>query len=403
MHNKGRQSRLVVTVLGVVKVVRRWWHATGQGSVVPADEVIDPGLASVSIGVREMACRLNNNSTSFDTTAANLNRTAQIVMSGEQVRKVVQSEGRAVLAAQQASTLPTAFKAVECVVKALMPKDSTEPQKPPISRIYHGTDGVMVPIITDAEKIRRRAKVSQKRQQSGKKCRPLPERRKGSNESYKEFKAITFYSECGKHWHEVLSRVSRKKVGALVRREATRLGFKNADEKIAIVDGASWIKPQLIAQPDKLPLDGLGLDFYHLGENIHKCRRAVFGEDDAAGQKWTSDLCHTLKHDGYDAAWESLTKWRATLRSPAKKKHADRILNYVSDRRDMIDYPEFVKRGWQIGSGPTESRCKTSTSRLKGRGRRWDMPTAEATAALTTLQDSGQWHLYWPIPGLAKI
>ncbi len=22
---------------------------------------------------------------------------------------------------------------------------------------------------------------------------------------------------------------------------------------------------------------------------------------------------------------------------------------------------------------------------------------------LTTLQDSGQWHLYWPIPGLAKI
>lgn len=116
MHNKGRQSRSVVTVLGVVKVVRRWWHATGQGSVVPADEVIDPGLASVSIGVREMACRLNNNSTSFDTTAANLNRTAQIVMSGEQVRKVVQAEGRAVLASQQASTLPTAFQAVECVV-----------------------------------------------------------------------------------------------------------------------------------------------------------------------------------------------------------------------------------------------------------------------------------------------
>ena len=94
MNNKGRQSRSVVTVLGVVKVVRRWWHATGQGSVVPADEVIDPGLASVSLGVREMACRLNNNSTSFDTTAANLNRTAQIVMSGEQVRKVVQAEGK---------------------------------------------------------------------------------------------------------------------------------------------------------------------------------------------------------------------------------------------------------------------------------------------------------------------
>ena len=68
--------------------------------------------------------------------------------------------------------------------------------------------------------------------------------------------------------------------------------------------------------------------------------------------------------------------WRSTLRRPAKKQAADRLLNYVSDRRDMIDYPEFIQRGWQIGSGPTsscrrvywtQSRCKTSTSRLKGR------------------------------------
>ena len=64
----------------------------------------------------------------------------------------------------------------------------------------------------------------------------------------------------------------------------------------------------------------------------------------------------------------------------------------------MIQYPQFARRGWQIGSGPTESRCKTSTSRLKGRGRRWNAPNAEAVAALTTLQDSGQWNNYWPTP-----
>ena len=83
------------------------------------------------------------------------------------------------------------------------------------------------------------------------------------------------------------------------------------------------------------------------------------------------------------------------MRSPQKRAVADRLLNYVSERRDMINYPEFLAKGWQIGSGPTESRCKTSTSRLKGRGRRWDAPHAEAVAALTTLQDSHQWHLYW--------
>ena len=68
----------------------------------------------------------------------------------------------------------------------------------------------------------------------------------------------------------------------------------------------------------------------------------------------------------------------------------------------MINYPEFQKKSWQIGSGPTESRCKTSTQRLKGRGRRWNKSNAEALAALTTLKDSNQWNLFWPNPSLTK-
>ena len=101
-------------------------------------------------------------------------------------------------------------------------------------------------------------------------------------------------------------------------------------------------------------------------------------------------------------SWEQLLAWRRSLRSPAKKAEADRLINYVLERREMINYPEFVKRGWQIGSGPTESRCKTSTFRLKGRGRRWQMSNAEAVAALTTLRDSNQWNLFWATPANAK-
>jgi hypothetical protein len=147
-------------------------------------------------------------------------------------------------------------------------------------------------------------------------------------------------------------------------------------------------------------LDGLGLDFYHLSENIHKCRREVFGADNEAGQAWAAELLHTLKHEGYAAAWERLLSWRVTLSdgSVSKKSAADRLLNYVQSREEMICYPSFRDRGWQIGSGPTESRCKTTTSRLKGRGRRWDPANAEKVAAHTTLRDSNQWHKYWAIP-----
>jgi len=60
----------------------------------------------------------------------------------------------------------------------------------------------------------------------------------------------------------------------------------------------------------------------------------------------------------------------------------------------MIQYPQFRQRGWQIGSGPTEAACKTTTQRVKGRGRRWAASNAEAIMALDALQDSQLWNLY---------
>ena len=134
----------------------------------------------------------------------------------------------------------------------------------------------------------------------------------------------------------------------------------------------------------------------------HRCRRVAFGADDQTGQNWATNLLHTFKHDGWESAWDQLTQWRATLKETPRKAAADRLLNYVSERRDMINYPQFQKRHWQMGSGPTESRCKTSTQRLKGRGRRWNKQNAQALAALTTLKDSHQWNLYWPTPNPIK-
>jgi hypothetical protein len=59
---------------------------------------------------------------------------------------------------------------------------------------------------------------------------------------FKEFKTIVFYDETGKHCHAALSRGKRRTTGALLRREAERLRFHDADERIANVDGASWIR-----------------------------------------------------------------------------------------------------------------------------------------------------------------
>ena len=158
------------------------------------------------------------------------------------------------------------------------------------------------------------------------------------------------------------------------------------------VDGSPWFGNQ--AEQQSLPLDALGLDFYHLGENVGKTRRDIYGEEDATGKQWAGALLHTFKHQGCQDAWEQLVQWRSGLRR-GQRAAADRLLNYVSERREMIGYPEFAAKGWQIGSGPTEATCKTLTARLKDSGRRWDADNAEALMGLEALYQSGQWDADW--------
>jgi hypothetical protein len=386
-QNKGRQDTTRLTINGRVRLYRRWWHTPQDGSECPADDLLAPPTDGVSRGVREMACRQNRDSSSFDKSAADLERTAQIKMSGEQLRQIVEGEGRRILAAQDSGALPPEFRATDCKV----PEEGK-------TRIYVGVDGVMVPTITDSEKAARRRKVLEKRRRRGRKSKPLPRRKKGTDRAWKEFKTITFYNHDQSHRHVILSRRRRTTVGPLVRREAERLGFARADDKVANVDGATWIRQLLEGLQPVLDLDAIGLDFYHLTENVHKDRRSVFGEDDASGKAWMDELMHTFKHEGYEAAWEKLCAWRQSLKGRRKRKAADRLINYVLERRDMISYPEFLAKNWDIGSGPTESRCKVATSRLKRSGQRWDPVNAEATATITALEHSGQWQLYWKLP-----
>jgi hypothetical protein len=181
----------------------------------------------------------------------------------------------------------------------------------------------MVPLVTDAEKRKRRATIKHKRKLRGKKAKPLPPLRRGADQAFKEFKLVVYYDDTRRHRLVEGTQGDHEAAGRLMRRQAVRLRLDLADEKVGIVDGAPWIRRQVARQ--NLPLDALGLDFYHLAEHVHTARRAVFGEEDADGQRWASELLHTFKHGGYEAAWTKLLDWRGRLRG-AKRKAADALL-----------------------------------------------------------------------------
>jgi len=106
-------------------------------------------------------------------------------------------------------------------------------------------------------------------------------------------------------------------------------------------------------------------------------------------------VLHAAKHDGYQPLWDKLLDWRRGQRSKAKREAADGLLHYVSGHREMIRYPEFLAKGWRIGSGPTESQCRAVPHRVKGPGKRWDADNAEAVMALECLDQSNLWNPYW--------
>ena len=255
LADKGRQSRHVLTINGKIETYRRWWYGQQVGSIAPADEILDRSGATITPGVVEMACRLNVPSTSFLKAAAALERTAQVKLSGERLRQEVEAMGRRVLEAQQNNAIQVAWHAQDCVV----PEDATGKK----TRVYTGCDGVMVPIITEAEKVKRRDKVKAKRRRCGKKRRPLLPRKRGSDLAWKEFKVAFFYSEDAKYQHVAFTHGNHVAAGTLLRREADRLGFRAADEHVGLVDGAVWIRQQM--ELHFAELDGLGsVSYTHL-------------------------------------------------------------------------------------------------------------------------------------------
>jgi hypothetical protein len=380
-QNKGSEEHDLLTVNGRVRVRRKHYYSRQEGTTTPVDALLDAAEATVTVGVREMCSRLNAGAGSFARAAENLKRTAQLRISRETLRRIVENDGKVALRLSDSGELTPDWKAKEC------------PGPDGQSLIYLSSDGFMVPLVTQAEKQKRREQVRVKRRRCGKKRRPLAQARRGADQRYKEFKAVMFYDQEMEHRLVSVTRGDCQEAGRLMRRDAWRIGFGSADYRVGNIDGGPWIIGQI--EKRRLPMTATGLDFYHLGENVHKARRVVFGEENPVGKQWAGALLHTAKHEGYEPLWERLLELRKHTRGRARRKAVDGLLNYVSDRREMIRYPEFLAHDWQIGSGPMESQCRVVPDRVKGPGKRWDADNAEAVMALEALHQSRQWAALW--------
>jgi hypothetical protein len=85
-----------------VALTRKRWFGEGVDRGTPLDAVPDAAEASISVGMRDLCCRLNGNARNFEKAAENLAQAGQVYLSGETLRQVVEREGQRALALAQA-------------------------------------------------------------------------------------------------------------------------------------------------------------------------------------------------------------------------------------------------------------------------------------------------------------
>jgi hypothetical protein len=366
-----------VTVNGPVEVHRTIYWNPQRGTLAPLDHWLGIDLERYSPGVREMACRLSLNE-AFVPGSELLARTAQVIISSSAIQELVKWEGRRAETAIRQGQYGPDWTALDCTGQT----------------IVTGADGVMVPMVTEQQKRKRRASESKRRKEQGRKstaraCRP----RTGSDGPYKEFKIVSFYDPDKAHMYAVGTSGDHAALGRLMRREAGKLKIDQARHKYSVTDGAEWIARQYGRQ---LPmLEENILDYYHLREHVTLAGQVLYGEGTAAARSWREDMMGYVWNQGSLVMLDKLAHYLRRHRSGPKHEALKSLREYVAKRVNMTDYPSYRQIGYDCGSGPTESFCGTLTRRLKGRGMHWDKDNAEAMMALGSLYYSNLWQHYW--------
>jgi hypothetical protein len=364
------------TINGPIKIERTVYWSLATGTIKLADRWLGIERYSVSPGVREMCC-LESLDSSFANVTRSLKRTAQLTLSEDRIRRIVETEGRNALRVQKRGELPPSFTSADCSDGVMVT----------------GADGVFVPLVPETQKARRRATEAKKRKAEGRRSTRKPGRpKKGSDGEYKEAKVLAFYNQDKTHMHVLATMDDCYELGRMMRREGLRVKLDQALFSHSVADGAKYIYKQY--QLNLPMLDENILDWYHFKEHVVETSHAVYGESDARTKPWQQKML--------DAAWEQGSLVMLHRLVPYVRRHKgerrealESLRGYVESRTSQTDYPRFREQGYDCGSGPTESQCGTLTARIKGSGMRWDGDNAESMMALAAIDHSHQWRIYW--------
>jgi len=174
-----------------------------------------------------------------------------------------------------------------------------------------------------------------------------------------------------------------------MRAYAIAFGLGSANRVVALTDGGNGLEAAFAGH-----FGGnveFVLDFWHASEHLHGWSKVRYGEGSSEAAEWAGRAVERLRNEG----GASLLEWLEEQSLPEGSSEASveewrKLQGYVRNNVHRMDYPEYRRRGWDIGSGPTEAGCKIVGERLKGSGMKWDRKNSSRVASLRAMYSSGE-------------
>jgi hypothetical protein len=141
----------------------------------------------------------------------------------------------------------------------------------------------------------------------------------------------------------------------------------------------------------------LVVDFIHVLEYLWKAAWCFFEQGDKTAEAWVTERAFAILQ-GHSSDVAAGVRRSATLRNlpPEKRVGADDCADYLIAKRTMLRYDRYLRQGLPIATGVIEGACRhLIVDRMDITGARWSVAGAEAILRLRSLRSSGDFGDYW--------
>jgi hypothetical protein len=161
-------------------------------------------------------------------------------------------------------------------------------------------------------------------------------------------------------------------------------------DRVALTDGSEPLQKHVLT---KLPGFTLVLDIIHVDEYLWKAGTTLYGETDSKRAEWVEAQMLDILSSHVDKVIQRLEDKAHTVRKSSQaSKVFQQVANYLRRNQPYMDYADYLRRGWPIGTGVVEGVCRHLVKdRMELSGMRWTVSGAGSLLALRAANENGDW------------